>query len=60
VCGEYETVTEILPICHRECECKRQDNINKVTCSAQGPAIMAIQVDEGGGLVTYDTHEDIV
>lgn len=58
--GDYETVTEILRIRRRECDRKCQDNINKVACSARGRAIMAIQVDEGGGPVTYDTHKDIV
>eukprot|EP00956_Cyclotella_meneghiniana_P019224 scaffold32771_cov65-Cyclotella_meneghiniana.AAC.1 len=58
--GDHETVSEILRIRRKEMGRKRQNNVNNVTKSARGRAIMAIQVDENGELVQYDTHEDIV
>jgi hypothetical protein len=58
--GGHETVSEILRIRRKEMSRKCQNNINSVTRSALGRAIMAIQVDENGELVQYDTHEDIV
>jgi hypothetical protein len=58
--GDYKTVAEILCILCKEMGWKRQNNIDNVTRPARGGAIMAIQVDEDGGLVQYDNHDDIV
>jgi hypothetical protein len=58
--GDDKAVEEIIRIRRKESDRKRRRGIKAVVKAGQGRMVMAVQVQEDGGLTTYDTHDDIV
>ena len=58
--GDDKAAAEIIQIRRKECDRKRSKGIRVVVKPGQGRMVMAVQVQEDGGLTTYDTHEDVV
>eukprot|EP00956_Cyclotella_meneghiniana_P011946 scaffold16843_cov51-Cyclotella_meneghiniana.AAC.2 len=58
--GDEEAIQEITRIRRKECDRKRRMNIAKYVKPNQGRMVMAVQVDENGTSVRYDSHEDVV
>lgn len=58
--GDEDAAKEIVRIRRKECESKRQRNINKYVKPGQGRMVMAVQVDENDQTVVYESHDDIV
>eukprot|EP00956_Cyclotella_meneghiniana_P028832 scaffold68204_cov23-Cyclotella_meneghiniana.AAC.4 len=58
--GDEEAIQEITRIRRKECDRKRRMNINKYVKPNQGRMVMAVQVDENGTPVRYDSHDGFV
>eukprot|EP00956_Cyclotella_meneghiniana_P004094 scaffold4965_cov23-Cyclotella_meneghiniana.AAC.2 len=58
--GDEDAIREITRIRRKECDRKRWMNIRKYVKPNQGRMVMAVQADENGTPVRYDSHDDIV